>query len=91
MAVPSIGQMVFVARPQTAPMPGWDAALILSNTGAGIHGSTSYMVTALVFRTEIDHGHVTPITVPAELYPTRAAAALLLPTFVDQPQAASVL
>lgn len=89
MAAPSIGQMVFVARPQSAPMPGWDPALVLTNTGAGIHGSTSYMVTALVFRTEVDHGPVTPITVPAELYSTRAAA--VLPAFLDMPQAASVV
>jgi hypothetical protein len=88
MAAPSLGQMVFVARPQTASA-GWDPGFVLTNTGAGQHGSTSYMVTALVFRTEVDYGHVTPITCPCEVWPTRAAA--VLPAFLDMPQAASVL
>lgn len=92
MSAPTIGQLVFVARPQVQANSGdFDAALVLANLGAGVHvPATAYQVDLLLFST--DHlGNIKPITVTAELYPDRATAASQAPGSLTAPQSASVV
>jgi hypothetical protein len=91
MSAPTIGQLVFVARPQVNGS-GFDPGIVLANLGAGLKSpGSAYEITALVFSTPADGGNVTTMTVTAELYPTRVIAASQAPGSFAQPQAASVL
>jgi hypothetical protein len=54
-------------------------------------GLPYYAVTALVFSTIVDNGHVNPTTVPVNVYPDRATATTYRSGSVEQTRAGSVL
>jgi hypothetical protein len=74
MAAPTIGQLVFVTRPQGLDH-GFDPALVLANIGSGSYppAGTYYAVTALAF-SPTGGGGLVPQTVTVNLYPDRATA-----------------
>jgi hypothetical protein len=91
MSAPSVGQLVFVARPQVNG-GGFDPGLVLANLGPGLFTpGLAFNTSILLFSTATVGGTVTTMTITADVYPNRASASSQAPGNLTQQQSASVL